>query len=87
MQKRPDDSIQSGLVCNAILLVHTHDLRRRLGFLTLLVRFGSPIAFLSRELGGNIAASLHGLLEGILIAGIPGGVVALFQPFAVGCII
>jgi len=55
--------------------------------LTLLVRFGSPIAFLSRKLGGNIAASLHGLVEGILIAGIPGGVVALFQPFAVGCII
>jgi hypothetical protein len=53
-----------------------------IAFLLFLVGFGSLISYSMRKLSGNIASKLFGLIEGILIAGIIGGVICMFQPWS-----
>ena len=53
-----------------------------IAFLLFLVGFGFLIGFSSKKLSGNISGTLFGAIEGLLIAGIVGGVIFMFQPWS-----
>jgi len=51
-------------------------------FVLFIVGFGFLIGYSSKKLSGNISGRLFALIEGLLIAGIVGGVIFMFQPWS-----